>query len=236
MSTARDPFSIFIGFDSTQEEAYWVCRASMIQHGCDPNVIHPIVQDDLRARGLYWRNSNEKASTEFTNTRFLVPYLAGYTGRSLFCDVDFLWRCNPMELFLTDQGSYDVHVVKHDLKEKDLQPVKMNGLPQSWYPKKNWSSLMLFNNSRCRALTPEVVSSQTMDYLHQFKWTFDIKIGDLPYDYNSLVGYSAYNHHNPRAVHFTDGGPWLEGYENVAFAEEWRSVQRASEQSMYQQF
>jgi len=27
---------------------------------------------------------------------------------------------------------------------------------------------------------------------------------------------------NPKIVHFTEGGPWLEGYGSIPFAAEWR--------------
>ncbi len=96
MINARQPLNIYIGFDWAQIAAYFACRQSMIDQGCDPDLIHPIDQTQLRSQGVYWRDRDEKASTEFSLTRFLVPFLNGYTGRSLFCDIDFLWRCNPM--------------------------------------------------------------------------------------------------------------------------------------------
>jgi hypothetical protein len=101
----------------------------------------------------------------------------------------------------------------------------MDGKKQVWYPRKNWSSLMLFNNSHfdCKGLTPAAVSYAAPAYLHGFAWTDVDKWAGLPNSYNYLVGYYSHNK-NPHAVHFTDGGPWLQGYEDVEFAEEWRSV------------
>lgn len=229
MFSCEQKQSIYIGYDSDQPSAYWTCRASMIQHGCDPSIIYPLVLSKLRDLGIYWRGWDEKASTEFSLTRFLVPYLSGFSGRSLFCDSDFLWRCNPMEVFQLERHRWDtdVSVVMHELNEESLALTKMNGKPQEWYPKKNWSSLMLFENSECRTLTPDFVSNVPASVLHQFQWARDVSA--LPATYNTLVGYKEYDHTNPKAVHFTDGGPWLEGYENVQFAEEWRRVQLSTQ-------
>ena len=226
---AQEPLAIFIGFDSAQPEAYMTCRQSMIEHGCDPSIIHPVLQKSLRTFGVYWRPADEKASTEFSLTRFLVPFLSGYSGQSLFCDSDFLWRSNPMDLFGRLRNGESVSVVKHDIQRHQISAVKMNGKEQEWYPMKNWSSLMLFENALCKNLTPSYVNTVAPWMLHRFQWTDKKYIGWLPSTYNSLVGYEGYDHENPRAVHFTDGGPWLPGYENVPFAEEWRSVQQRAE-------
>jgi hypothetical protein len=225
---AKEPLNVYIGYDSSQDVAYHACRQSMIDHGFDPALIHPLVQSELRQRGVYWRAVDEKASTEFSLTRFLVPFLNGYSGRSLFCDSDFLWRCNPMEVFEKyNDAKHNVHVVKHDLSADCLSSIKMDDKVQEWYPKKNWSSLMLFENKWCTSLTPKYVNEALPSQMHRFQWVMsEDRIGSVDPTYNSLVGYYGYDRENPRAVHFTDGGPWLKGYEGVPFAEEWRSVQQ----------
>lgn len=216
---------LFIGYDSNQSEAYSVCRQSLIDVGVDPLIIQPIKKHDLEADGLYWRK-DENGSTDFTNTRFLVPYLSGYYGTSLFCDCDFLWRKNPEELFDIVENSHShVHVVKHDIKPEQLQSEKMYGQTQSWYEKKNWSSMMVFKNENCVRLTPKVVSEAHPLWLHQFDWTHKLMIRSLPLEYNYLVGYG-YDVEDPVAVHFTDGGPWIDKYRDVEFSQEWFGVQQ----------
>jgi hypothetical protein len=134
-----------------------------------------------------------------------------------------MWRKDPMELmdYINDDP---VRVVKHDITPEQLSATKMNGKVQKWYPRKNWSSMMLFNNAHpdCRKLTPESVSTMPASWLHGFEWTNIDATEGLPRKFNHLVGY--YDDPDPVAVHFTDGGPWLPGYENVEFATEWRNV------------
>ena len=97
----------------------------------------------------------------------------------------------------------------------------MDGLKQEWYPKKNWSSLMLFNSQHedCKALSPKIVSTESPRYLHRMEWTTEEKIGSIPIEYNYLVGY--YKDKKPKALHFTDGGPWHKDYQDVEYKEEW---------------
>jgi hypothetical protein len=115
---------------------------------------------------------------------------------------------------------YAVMVVKHDHRPRES--VKFLGQPQTAYPKKNWSSVMLFNNARCRVLTPEYVNTATGLELHQFKWLPDeALIGALPGRWNHLVGYDPPSR-DVSLVHYTLGGPYFEEYRNCEYAEEWR--------------
>lgn len=132
-------------------------------------------------------------------------------------DIAELWR-------LRDER-YSVMVVKHDHVPREA--VKFLGEPQSKYGKKNWSSVMLFNNARCRALTPDYVNRASGLELHQFKWLeSDDLIGALPDAWNHLVGYNA-----PRSdaalVHFTLGGPYFAGYADCEYAQAWRAERDA---------
>jgi hypothetical protein len=83
---------IFIGWDSREDIAYQVCKESLARNSSEWLDIKPIKQQEMRERGLYWREHDPLSSTEFSFTRFLVPYLAGYEGWALFMDCDFLWR------------------------------------------------------------------------------------------------------------------------------------------------
>jgi hypothetical protein len=212
--------TIYIGYDSTQDEAFDVCKLSIRKYNKNIKII-PIMKKYLQKQDLYWRNDDQNTSTEFSYTRFLVPYLNNYKGWALFCDSDFLWRCDINELFENLDNKIAVKCVQHDYKPKSL--LKMNNKLQSSYPRKNWSSLMLFNceHSSCKNLDIHNINTKTGSWLHQMKWCLDNEIGNLDKTYNYLVGY--YDFPNPKAVHFTDGGPWHYGYENVEFSKEWIS-------------
>lgn len=212
----------YIGFDSAHPIAAEVTAASMARFtGWNP--IRFIDTTELRTQGCYWRNHTGNESTDFTYSRFLTPYL-GNSGYATFCDGDFFWRKDPHLLYEYADGS-PVKVVKHDLRPEHLSSTKMDGKKQLWYPMKNWSSLMMFNcdHEDCENLLPTDVNERDPSWLHGFKWT-DVEVTEsLPLEFNWLVGY--YRGGDPAAVHFTDGGPWLPGYENVDYAQEWRDVQ-----------
>ena len=227
---------IYIGYDSSnygQEMAFRVCKRSIENHN-DKVEIYPIKLKELQDANIFNRDNDSKQSTEFTYTRFLAPYLSGYSGQALFCDSDFLWRCNVEEILQHINDEQSVACVKHEYTECPNK-TKMDGIKQEWYPRKNWSSLMLFNSSHqyCRSLTPEVINTQTPKYLHRMEWAEDDNIGAIPIDYNYLVGYY-FSSKNPKALHFTDGGPWHHDTVDVDYAEEWLDYLNKSEKSDYE--
>ena len=216
----KQDFTVFIGYDSSQDAAAHACRRSIVAQDTTVHVEY-IKRSDLLERGLYWRQDHEYESNEFAFTRFLTPYLKGYYGYALFCDSDFIWRCSPRELLERVDPLDAVTVVKHNISPEQLKQEKMNGKKQVWYPKKNWSSMMLFNcnHPKTRSLTPEVVSESPASYLHGLEWTWDASVGEVDKTYNYLVGY--YNDRiDPKVLHYTDGTPLHAGYENCEFAEE----------------
>ena len=211
-------FDVYVGYDSRLDEVYKVCKQSIQRHS-NANVI-PIIQQELRDTNIYYRDIDNEGSTEFTITRFLVPYLSNYTGWSLFCDCDFLWTVDVNQLFDLCDDRYAVMVAKHDYVPKTT--VKMDNRVQHHFPRKNWSSLMLFNNSKCKTLSVDTVNSVHPSYLHQIRWAQDNEIGSLPLEYNWLVGYyKETESFKPKAIHYTDGGPWFSGYENVEYSDLW---------------
>jgi len=219
---------IFIGWDSREDIAYQVCRRSLLNHSSIPLEITPIKQHEMRDRNLYWREKDPLSSTDFTFTRFLTPYLAGYSGWALFCDCDFLFRRDIASLQEYCDNSYAVRVVKHNYKPKE--ETKMDGQAQTQYPRKNWSSFMLINcgHSQVRNhLTLKAVNIATGMYLHRLKWVDDEFVGELPIAYNYLEGWYSKKHcADPVAVHFTRGGPWFQDYMDVEYGDEWVAIQK----------
>ena len=219
-------FRIFIGYDPREEIAYKVARHTLLERSTIPLDIQPVVQSELRRLGLYTRDRDPLSSTEFSFTRFLVPHLAGYKGWALFVDCDFLFRKDIAEILEYTDLNKAVMVVKHDYTP--TEETKMDGCKQTVYPKKNWSSCILWNceAEESKALTPEIVNIQSGMYLHQFKWIPDpSRIGSLPVKFNYLEGwYGPGDEPDPVAVHFTRGGPWFPEWQDVEYKSEWNQA------------
>lgn len=218
----KNPFPVYVGWDSREDIAYRVCQHSLLRHASVPLTVTPLAQTELRDRGLYSRGEDPLASTEFTYTRFLVPHLAGYEGWALYCDCDFLWLADVKDLIGITDDRYAVMCVHHD--HRPPEKTKMDGKVQTVYPRKNWSSLMLFNcgHPATAKLTPEVVNRETGAYLHRFSWLEDDLIGALPETWNWLEGWSekpAAGH--PNVIHYTRGGPWFEEWRHVDYGDLW---------------
>lgn len=221
---AREPDRIFVGWDSQQAIAYDVCRYSILRHASGPARVQAIKQQALREQDLYWRPVDPLASTEFTYTRFLVPHLAGYAGWALFMDCDFLLTRDIGELFACADARYAVMCVQHDYHPTETR--KLQGAIQTVYPRKNWSSLVLWNcgHSANRVLTPDLANRESGSFLHRFQWLEDDLIGELPGTWNWLEGWSqAPEAGTPAGIHFTRGGPWFEEWRDVEYADLWRA-------------
>lgn len=202
--------------------AWDVCRHSLLTRSSIPLAVQPLCQPELRAAGLYRRAADPLASTEFTYTRFLVPQLAGFQGWALFCDCDFLWLGDVAELIALADDRYAVMCVQHD--HRPPETTKMDGATQTVYPRKNWSSLVLYNcgHPANAVLTDEVVNRESGAFLHRFQWLSDDLIGALPETWNWLEGWNKPPPEGPpKVVHFTRGGPWFEAWGNVAYGDLW---------------
>ncbi|KAB0682762.1 glycosyltransferase [Aureimonas leprariae] len=214
---------IFIGWDSRETVAYDVARQTALARSSVPLDIRPIKLPDLVAQGIYTREVDPLASTEFTYSRFLTPFLADFEGWALFCDCDFLFFGDLGELEGYLDASKAVLCVQHDYRPKD--GVKMDGKVQTSYPRKNWSSFMLFNcaHPSTRKLTPELVNRESGAYLHRMAWATDSEIGALPTEWNWLEGWNEMPAEGePKAVHYTRGGPWFKDWQQVEYADVWR--------------
>ena len=222
--TDSDPINVFIGYDKRERVAYDVCRFSMSRYSS--RSLH-VNQLSLRAVGpLYWRTfhmdgsdmiddtDGRPFSTEFAFTRFLVPFLS--KGMAIFCDCDFLWRADIAALAALYDPKYAVMVVKH----KHVPPSgrKMDDRSQEPYPRKNWSSLVLWNceHPAHKPLSLQDVNERPGQWLHAFSWLPDDAIGELPNTWNWLVDYT-----KPQALHFTSGGPWLPGSPKTTYDHDW---------------
>ncbi len=218
------PFRVYIGWDSREDIAYQVARRSLINNASIPVEVIPLKLAELVEQGLYTRDIDPLASTEFTYSRFLVPHLAGYKGWAVFVDCDFLFFGDVAELAQYQDPSKAVMCVHHDYTPKET--TKMDGVPQSAYPRKNWSSFMLFNcdHPSAQSLTPEIVNRETGAYLHRMQWAKDEEIGSLPTGWNWLEGwYDKPAQGYPQAVHYTRGGPWFDAWQEVDYGDEWRA-------------
>lgn len=211
---------IYIGYDSREDIAYRVAKQSAGNHR-----VHPLIQSNLRASGDYWRDPDKLASTEFSLTRFLVPHLNNYKSWALFVDCDVLFLDDPQNLFDLADDRYALMCVKHNYTPSAT--MKMDNKLQHLYPRKNWSSVMLFNcaHPSNKKLTVDVVNAETPSYLHRMMWLNDEEIGELPVAWNYLVGwYNEIDDGKPSLIHYTQGGPWFKEYENCEYAHEWNVV------------
>ena len=213
---------VFVGYDTREDIAYQVCRHS-IETKSKLADVRPLKQQELRDAGWYTRPIDKLASTEFTFTRFLIPELANFEGWALFMDCDMILTTDIKELFDQADPKYAVMCVKHDYTPK--AGIKMDGQKQTIYPRKNWSSVMLFNcgHPSNAVLTQDLVNDLEINgaYLHRFSWLKDEEIGELDHTWNYLVG--VYNDiDKPNLIHYTEGGPWFENYRNCEFSDLWK--------------
>lgn len=215
---------VFVGWDPREDIAWEVCRRSILAR-TDPSEVSvtPLIQSELRQSGLYWREPDLKAATEFSLTRFLSPHLAGKTGYAIFVDCDFLFLTDIREVLSEIDPSKAVSVVQHDYTPKP--GLKMDGCVQYPYPRKNWSSFIVFNcdHPSVRKLTPKVVNESEPAYLHRFQWLDDPEIGNLDIGWNYLEGWYPAKYDGLMAVHYTLGGPWFEHKKECDFAALWLS-------------
>ena len=212
--------NVFIGYDSKEKIAHHILSESILRRSTKPVAITPIYLPNIKDD--FVRERNNLSSTEFSFSRFIIPHLMNYQGWALFMDCDMLMMADIAELWRLRDDKYAVQVCKHDYTPKD--ETKFLGQVQTKYPKKNWSSFMLMNCKKCTTLTPEYVNKASGLELHQFKWLENEElIGSLPLEWNWLVGEYPYKK-EIKSVHYTDGGPYFEDYNNCDYSSEWYNV------------
>jgi hypothetical protein len=210
--------NVYIGFDAAETVAYHVLSQSLLEHASGPLRITPLVKRQVA--NVYRRTRGPLESTDFSLTRFLVPYLSDYHGFSLFLDCDMLVQSDPYELLLYGLAHPEkaVQVVQHDYTPTTT--TKFLNQPQTTYPRKNWSSVMLFNNARLKQMTPDYLNTATPLALHRFEWVPDAQIGALPLEWNWLVGEYEPNV-DAKLLHYTLGTPCFKTYQHGPEAQRW---------------
>lgn len=222
---------VFIGFDANELQACAIATQSLMRHAKGPIEIDRICRltllrlyhrptTTMRTGQLYDEISDAPMSTDHAIARFFIPHRLGYQGWALFTDGDVLFRDDVGQLFDLADPRYAVQVVHHPPQLEES--VKKAGHIQQTYPRKNWSSVMLFNcgHPSNAALTLDVLNSWPGRDLHAFRWLKDEEIGPLPARWNYLVGVHA-PMPDPALVHFTLGTPNLPGRAECPFADEW---------------
>ena len=210
---------IFIGYDPRETVAYHVLCHSILSRSTRPILITPLALNHMK--DVMWRERHNLQSTDFSFSRFLVPYLCNFNDWAIFMDCDMLVLDDIANLWDLRNDKFDVMCVKHNHTPKETK--KFLGQPQTQYEKKNWSSVMLFNSQKCKVLTPKYVNEETGLNLHRFNWVGDdTLIGDLPPRWNHLVDY------DPKVpkeqlsnLHFTTGGPYFEEFKNCGYSDLW---------------
>lgn len=211
------PIPVFVGYDPREAIAYHTCVNSIIRNSSQPVAIVPVALNLFKE----YSETHTDGSNHFIYTRFLVPYLMDYQGWAIFIDGDMIVRGDIAELWDLKQYTKDVMVVKHDYKTRMTE--KYLGSPNEDYPRKNWSSVILWNCNaiRNKILTPEFVQQSTGAFLHRFSWIADDRLGELPAEWNWLdVEYE----YNPLAklVHYTLGTPCFHEFADQGdFSDEW---------------
>jgi lipopolysaccharide biosynthesis glycosyltransferase len=210
------PIPIFIGYDPREAVAYHTCANSIIRHASKPVAIIPL------ALNLFedYTETHTDGSNHFIYSRFLVPHLMDYTGHAIFIDGDMIVRSDIAELWEWRQHHYDVQVVKHDYET--CMTEKYLGAKNENYPRKNWSSVIIWNcqNPANRILTPEFIQKSTGAELHRFTWIKDERIGDLPAEWNWLPDEYGPNI-NADLLHYTLGAPCFHEFATTNMADEW---------------
>lgn len=215
------PLNVFIGYDDRETVAFHVLSHSIQRHASGPVSITPLVQSQLREKGLYTREVGKTESTQFSLTRFLVPALCNFGDYAIFMDCDMLMRGDVYDLIKIAKADdlRSVWCVKHDYVPKTK--LKFLHQAQTMYPRKNWSSVMVFRNKFCERLTPQYVNTASGIDLHRMAWAgVDQNIGELPLEWNHLCGEYAPNP-DAKLYHYTIGGPWFRDYQFCDHSKEW---------------
>jgi lipopolysaccharide biosynthesis glycosyltransferase len=210
------PIPVFVGYDPREAVAYHTCANSIIRHASRPVAIIPL------ALNLFedYEETHTDGSNHFIYSRFLVPHLMEYSGHAIFIDGDMIVRSDIVELWEQRDVTKDVQIVKHDYRTRMTE--KYLGAKNEDYPRKNWSSVILWNCNSFpnRRLTPDFVQQSTGSFLHRFTWLDDERIGELPREWNWLPDEYGPNP-DAKLLHYTLGTPCFHEFATTPMADEW---------------
>lgn len=228
-------FKVYVGHDEREQSAYDVAVSTLKARTDSAVCVEPLKSERLASMGLLRRPtdrrgqvydlpSNAPCATDFAISRFLVPHLC-QEGWALFVDCDVVFLDDVRKLFQAADHSKAVMVVKHRMEQ--AEGTKMDGQAQVAYPRKNWSSVMLFNcnHPANRRLSLQDVNERPGRDLHRFYWLHDAEIGELPAQWNWLVCVQPMPE-KPALAHFTNGGPWLPSWKGAEHDELWLRASR----------
>lgn len=207
---------VFVGYDPREIVAYHVCVNSIIRNGTQPVAFTALALNNLPS----YSESHTDCSNQFIYSRFLLPHLTNYTGWALFIDGDMLVRDDIAKLWALRDESKAVMCVQHDYQTK--ASTKYLGSKNPNYPRKNWSSVVLWNcaHPSNRVVTPSFVEQSTGAQLHRFTWLQDDEIGALPKVWNWLPDEFGPNE-DAKLLHWTLGTPCFHEYADAPMANEW---------------
>jgi len=208
--------NLYIGYDPREAIAYHVCANSAIRHSTEPLSITPLALSNLKG----YVEQHTDGSNQFIYSRFLVPHLQQYQGWAIFVDGDMILRDDIVKLWALRDETKAVQVVQHNYKTKLNE--KYLGAKNEDYPRKNWSSVVLWNCShpKNRTVTPEFVMQSSGAQLHRFTWLDDSDIGNLPIEWNWLPDEFGVNN-DAKLIHHTLGTPCFHEFATANMADEW---------------
>jgi lipopolysaccharide biosynthesis glycosyltransferase len=222
-----ETINMIVGFDQREAIAYHTFTQSIIEKSSVPVSFAPLAINSLKN----YKEKHTDRSNDFVYSRFLTPYLNNFQGWSIFADGDMICQADIKELWDLRDESKAVLVVKHNYQTK--QNIKYLGNMNENYPKKNWSSLILWNcgHPKHKILTPEFISNQSGKYLHRFSWLDEEDIGELPIEWNWLAIEYPINA-SAKIIHYTLGTPCFKNYKDTDMAEIWINTYKRALQGL----
>lgn len=219
---------ILIGFDQREAVAYHIFCQSVLEKTSRPVSFTPLALNSLDS----YKETHTDGSNTFIYSRFLSPFLCDFQGWAIFADGDMICRDDIAKLWDLRDDSKALLCVKHEYKTKEQK--KYLGNKNLDYPRKNWSSLVLWNcaHPKHKILTPEFVSGQTGAFLHRFSWLDDKEIGELPKEWNWLTTEYEDNY-DAKLLHYTLGTPCFEDYWDAEMSDEWHNCYSRSQDGMH---
>jgi len=212
----KEIIPIFIGYDPREAIVFHVCSNSIIRQSTRPVQIIPLALNLFKD----YEETHQDGSNAFIYSRFLVPYLMNFKGHAIYIDGDMILRDDISKLWDLRNPFFDVQVVQHNYKTR--MPVKYLGSKNEDYPRKNWSSVIIWNcNSQVnRLLTPEYIMNSKGSHLHRFEWIDNESIGALPIEWNWLPDELGENA-DAKLLHYTLGAPCFNEFKNTEMNSYW---------------